>query len=1386
MAEQFQIAPLAAPRKSETAPDFLELMGASMRAESGVSAILQIAKKQTFPRDPQFSVSEYFVKRPDLIAYQSRFEDVQSDAEAQALETKIKQEEKDRAIREAAGFAGIMSDLSAMVASPDIFLPMGTASKGLRGVSKIALASAGQSAAHELTMQAAQETRTGEESATAIFGSAVLGAVLGSAVAMLSRREFEAAAAKVLVDPSEMRLMPQHSVLDRSVGAMEVGGVRMTDPGELLGVLTPEEAGSANFRQRALNLAHRALGMDPILSPEQVGTASVMAKLNDRMIRAAGLPSPVARNLLSRFPKIRGIQAQLADAGLYYKEGVVAPHTIEAKVRRLTNTYEAKALHILDDAYGDYYFGYKPGNVVQRMHAEVGGLVPIGGRLTRRQFSEQVFIEAQQPAEGAIPQVKKAAEALRAEFYDPIFEEMKAVGLVSPDETAESLMGQLAYVTHIYDRDAVIKNPEAFISMIEKSYQRQMRGAFGERVAALKAQEAQDFRDLEDMVRPAEEVEQLIEQLQYEREVFKDSQALMLSDSLRNARRELAQIRDKQALAGPGTDPTKPVFPAQVRVKELEERIKTLTGLTEAPEVAKALALDKAARRRLQVLSGSKAALTKRQEKIFESIEARDEEAIRVLRGVAHSISKMNEDLDSMSDAAFAKAKKELKVEIGRANRRLKELDKKADELEAELNFARAEGTDDPTALFDKDQLAVLKGRLRATQRLDDATEVLDDLDPVGARAVLKEWQDDVITDTVDRLGRINERRARLVERAKAVDPKQVEAKIAATKEGGELRRARLSEWVGKMGGEMDDGDIPNFAEGGRALGKDVRQRIIGNPVNVVGLDLTMEKGAELARVLNIPLEEKMPWLETDMDRLVRIYARSVLPGIELSRAGFGVNGAKALDEVVKVYDRESLAIAKWTPEDMPSPPRKKAGETPEEFDVRAKGLLAQAKEKAHVALEKERKNTLLAFTGQFQRLRHQRAIPDNPDSYLYRGGRTLSQLNVLDFMGNVAISQLTDPALAVSRLGVKRIFKYAIKPLITDFKNLRMSQREALYSGLDEMTTQARLYQMADLLEDAGTRRTKGEQAVEWLANKQGIVALFTPMNHAVRQFLMPAVAGKLLDAMEVLAAGKTLHGISVKKATQDLAEAGLDGDMVARIWAERGAGGIVNHNGLWIPNTESWTDVGAREAYRQAAMNTMDNVIVVPGLERPLFVDKTMGHKLLTQFQSFMWSTQTKVLMAGLQKRDFDVAVAFLAAVPLAALSYYASRVAKGEGDEALAEDFDVWADEIIARHPMFGALSLALRIGQEVPAVRPYLQFSDRGSERRLSSGLEGAVLGPSYTTARRGFKLASELDDPTQSTAHTTRQLVPYNQVFYMRWLFDKIEKEGAASLPKERN
>ena len=139
-------------------------------------------------------------------------------------------------------------------------------------------------------------------------------------------------------------------------------------------------------------------------------------------------------------------------------------------------------------------------------------------------------------------------------------------------------------------------------------------------------------------------------------------------------------------------------------------------------------------------------------------------------------------------------------------------------------------------------------------------------------------------------------------------------------------------------------------------------------------------------------------------------------------------------------------------------------------------------------------------------------------------------------------------------------------------------------------------------------------------------------------------------------------------------------------------------------------------------------------------------------------------------------------LASVALGAMSYYADKIARGEKEEADNQGYDVWADEILVRNfPFLGAMGQGLRVGKSIPAVKPYLQFSDAGAERRYSDDFLSALLRPGMTTGKRANKFINEFDDPTLSTVNTFKQLTPYNNVVYLRWLFNQVaENSGSRS------
>jgi hypothetical protein len=389
--------------------------------------------------------------------------------------------------------------------------------------------------------------------------------------------------------------------------------------------------------------------------------------------------------------------------------------------------------------------------------------------------------------------------------------------------------------------------------------------------------------------------------------------------------------------------------------------------------------------------------------------------------------------------------------------------------------------------------------------------------------------------------------------------------------------------------------------------------------------------------------------------------------------------------------------------------------------------------------------------------------------------------LNVLRYMGGVTISSLPDVARPVMRYGLLRTFRDGFVPLVTNLKALKMSAREGKLAGvgIDALTSQ-RANSLFEILDDLG-RGSKFERGVEFLSGKQGLIAAFSYWTDAMKGITSAIANAKVLDSVMDVVEGK-----GSKEATSFLAEVGIDGNLAQRIadQVRKNAGGG-KVDGVWLPNTESWTDDVAIRGFRTALAREVNNTIVTPGVERPLWTNASTAGRMLSQFKSFALSSTYKTALAGLQQRDTNFLQGVSISLAMGALSYYLYSVARGgEAYERMQNAGpEEWADEAIARSGVLGVLGLAQDITSRIPATAKISSFSGGRSTRRGGDDLVEAILGPTFDFAKTSAEVITEVDDPTQSTAHKMRTLLPWQNVSYLAWLFDSIEK--SANLKERR-
>lgn len=1403
VSDVFELRPVSGPRVSDDAATFTEGFEAGFQRESGFYNMFQALQEQQHRPDPFFTLDKFFAKRPDLQPQWEYFKDAESELEANTLAQKLKMEQERQATMQQ-GWGGFTGSLAGAFASPSTFIPVIGAVGRLRTAASITATALGAATLDEVMLQNMQLTRTGDESFANIVGAGILGASLGGAVALMTRREMAAATGRIATGGREQfaPVVPP-GLADGSLGAAAVNPTR--DPGHLIGVLAEGES------------------------------AGLMERFKDKVIRANAYMSPTTRNLTSEVPEVRAAQAQLADAGLGYRSNeVVAPGgTVEARSNYRTQNFIQRADTALQDAYAEYYHGKSVG-FVGKQQALLAGLAPKtnSNRMSLAQFNEQVTIEMQKPQPGQVPQVVKAAQELRT-MYDELSAEMVRVGLLDAKDI-EGLPGGLNYLNRVYNKDEITARIQDFEDMIIRNYNQVYRQAFDTRTEKNTDIRAKTEEEIQLLSTDAETAAARLDAIEEERAALKEDEELTfeLQAELSEAKSELRRLeKARKNRTNPATWSL-----TMDEAAALKERVKGLTEELERPLHKPVLEEDAKLRRQSRILSRSIGGLENRQAVIVEKLEKNFQTSIRAISKLSKKAAKFEKELATLSDEEYARGVAELQADFVNLAERLDDVEAdnakllaefpemqtgpasftmrvqrfrrevfkggtlkvetEADRAEAIQRLADALDADTWTPaqrasleqmrenianarIVTEDQLAEAGAKLWAGEekalglqdKIAKTVDLLDsaaDQGPDYARGVLRQFFEDSVAEVAARTEGQAIRRGKLRERYKAVDPDLARKRISSLEARLIQRDEDLEEWLRERGGTVNEDGSLDFNYGAKEYASELSQKIIGDPTRMPGLEqMAGKRGPELARVLDLPLEEVLPFTETDVSKLAHIYARTVVPDTELVRAGFGLRGEGLAPKIMKAYKKRIDALPNEVPEKVKA-----------KGDEAAKAWI----EKRNGELIAERNQRLRDFEGQIERIRHIRGVPANPDSMLYEAGRALASYNTTIMMGNVVMAQLVDPAIAVARFGLLKTFKHAFLPMIRGVKEFKMTKREALYYGMNELTYQSRLYQISDMFDARMGPKSKTGKAIDFLANKMGIIGLFSVWNQHAKTALTPMVAGELLDAVEVFMTGA--GAMSQAKAMKALAKYRIDGDLAQRIWQQREAGGIVKNNGLWVPNTQSWTDADARTAFRTAVLAEMDSIIVTPGVERPLFVDMNMPAKLVTQFQSFMWSSHTKVVLAMLQEPDRKIAEAFLAASFLGAVSYYADMVARGRGDELENATPEDWADNILARSPFLGVLAGAQRVGEAVPAVRPYVTFSDDGADiKRWGRGPVEVLAGPSAGTLGNMQDVIRGIDDPTQSTANSLTRLTPFNNVTYLRQLFEAIA--ASSGLPEDR-
>lgn len=1304
--------PVAKPNAPLPEPTWGEAFHAAFSLENDVSNAIALMNRPQFEKDTQtYDWISKLKESPYWSDYKENFAGTKNEADFNWRISQIEEERKQRSIIARSGFGGQVAMLAAGAVSPTILLPFLGEERGVAAVARGAQMGLLGGALQELPLQANQQTRTLADFAASVGSSTILSGILGGAAGFMHPVD------RVRVE-ADMAL-PQKGITISPYAA-------------------PKSAGAASA------IAEHAGGID---RGPGGGAGIVRSAVDSNPITG----SPVVQNLNAVDSKQASfLTAQYSDAGLALegnRAGIPTTPggTIENAIQ-LWNYPHEQVIRAIDEHYSNYFFDMKPPKAFANVLATVGGYFD-QTHMTKSEFRMEVGKALFESDTHPNPFIEKVAETVRSKIFDPMLEEAQKTGALDKNI---KLLSDPSYARRIYDTikiKAGVKNEagQTFKEFLASEFNKKLEADFAKELEKYNTSQSNRADLITDVQRPQAEIDAL-------RKEFTDK--LQALESGRNE--TLVALEDQAAILRAQARKVPADHPDAITIRrDLLDKAKGLEAYGGA-DLAAVKGDRRMLQRRLRNLNKSQVVLESKHAKKLEKIDRAEELSTNGLNRVAKKGQTVLNKLDQYSD-------EELNAELTTLKNQFEEVARVYDKGEERIAaLSQDEGVKDFVG-NEADIQAGLTETGRQEVRADKMTNISEkiaDVEDLG-RDALRSLIRDALDETIAKVQRINDRRAVRTERlrgqAEKMAPEAIDTRIKAIQAEGTAKTLDFNERMRVMGADSFDtktgtADFKNFANDAAQATHD---KITGAFLRLPTVDVMQDRrGPTLTRVLDIPSNQMFPWMETDVEKIVSSYVKTMGPDIEISRKFGTVN----MDEIMKPMFDEKNAMLDAV----------EAG-----VDKKGQPLSETAKQTRRLEIESNYDLYKKNLIGVHERLRHTFGLPSDPDGVGYRLGKFVGNLNVLRYMGMVTVSSLPDAAQPIMKYGIGHVFSEAFIPMITNFKDFKLAAREGRYAGVaTDSVLGTRPQAVLDVMDNL-RRGSKFERGVEYATGKQGLLAGFNIWTDMMKMWTSVSANAKIMDSVA------RVMSKDDKKAGAYLAQVGIGPQEAAAIWEQaQKAGASEKHNGVWLPNTEVWDTLSdGQRFYRQALAREINRTIVTPGVERPLWTNATQTGRLISQFKSFTFASTQKVVMAGLQQRDAAFLQGVIGSLGMGAMSYYVSSLSseKGYADMQNAK-LGKWFDESISRSGILAVFGLGQDLLSRIPVTAPYSSFSGARTTRRGGDDLLETIAGPSYgDLANKAANILGNIQDPTESTVHKFRQLLPWQNLIWFRSLLDQVEK-----------
>ena len=518
---------------------------------------------------------------------------------------------------------------------------------------------------------------------------------------------------------------------------------------------------------------------------------------------------------------------------------------------------------------------------------------------------------------------------------------------------------------------------------------------------------------------------------------------------------------------------------------------------------------------------------------------------------------------------------------------------------------------------------------------------------------------------------------------------------------------------------------------------------------------------ANRARELNLDKQAQLDLIAegmmlSDIYALQKIYSRQMIPDILLTKKYGDPNGLgfKYLE------DGEMSGF--------------NAGLHTIQAEYNAK--IAFAKKGDKTKLLKERDQVLSDLEAAIELIKGTYGLPANPHSWTSTAMRTMKHYNALTMLTGF-MAAVPDIARTTMTSGITRGFKTQFE-MFSDFfgKNqlFKMGKKEAQSFGeAVDMVTGQRAMLFADVGDMFGVAN-KMENAIGKLSAINFMyVNLMSRWTEMAKSMASVTIGSRIIEDSMKWSKGAAL----ADKWKTALASSGIDKEMARRITVQfEKYGDKTKHN--FMANTSQWDDAAAIDAFGAALNKDINITIVTPGLgDTPKWMSTELG-ATLAQFKKFAMGAQQRMLMRGMQEKDMDFlfgSLMLMGSGMMIDAIYHKFRFnrdySKLSFTQKLLNAFDrsglagIYTDINKAIETL---TDNRIGMGPMLGEKKPY------GSSTRWKMGtMFGASGGQIYNIADIIYDVYG--GKYNHHTAKNVRRLIPFQNVWYLDWLFDDIQK-----------